>query len=579
MRNPYIRTFLFAVVLQISIGAFGQVGIGVNPPDPSAMLHVQDTTKGMLIPRMTAAQRNNIQNPAEGLMIYQTDNPSGFWYYKSGQWINTFPSNGGGKSVIVLADSITNAEAQIKIANEAGPNTQEIRILRCANLTTVDLSIVTNSLLQIDIEDNPVLQTVNLSNVSNIDGGIIIINCPQFNTLNLSSVGTIGKIFGGGYTGGSLHIVNTGLQSLNFPQLRLAVSSFWLNNNPALSNINLPNLKTTVGIAITGSPILDNISLNNLKSTGSIVMNSVSSLSNINLSSLTTIGTLTIKATLLSNISLPVLSSVISVINISSPQLASADFPMMSVCPELTLSAGTQLNSVAAPSLLSSKINISGGPLNSVNLNALQTSAGINIAAGTGSNVSINFPALQSASANGTATISITGIGGSLSFPVMQKADGLTLSQINSLSAPVLDSIKKYLEIINSPSLTALSFPALKKSSGIRIENCGVTSASFPQFISNYEYNISSRDFYIGLNPNLVTLTFPNLSVIYGNVQVFSNKLPSSEVNALLARIRASSRNYTEIVTLTQIPPAPPTGQGILDKNYLISQGIEVFTD
>ena len=54
-----------------------------NAPDASAMLDVQSTTKGLLIPKMTLLQRNAINNPATGLLIYQTNGTVGF-YYNSG---------------------------------------------------------------------------------------------------------------------------------------------------------------------------------------------------------------------------------------------------------------------------------------------------------------------------------------------------------------------------------------------------------------------------------------------------------------------------------------------------------------
>lgn len=50
-------------------------------PDSSAMLDVSSTTKGMLIPRMTSAQRVSIANPAQGLIIFQTDGNSGLWVF------------------------------------------------------------------------------------------------------------------------------------------------------------------------------------------------------------------------------------------------------------------------------------------------------------------------------------------------------------------------------------------------------------------------------------------------------------------------------------------------------------------
>lgn len=49
----------------------------------SSMLDIKSTTKGVLIPRMTAAQKTAITTPATGLLVFQTDGTSGF-YYNSG---------------------------------------------------------------------------------------------------------------------------------------------------------------------------------------------------------------------------------------------------------------------------------------------------------------------------------------------------------------------------------------------------------------------------------------------------------------------------------------------------------------
>jgi len=68
------------------------VGIGTNTPHASAALEVKDSARGILIPRMTMAQRIVIQNPAEGVMIYQTDSTKGFWYFSSNKWKNILSS-------------------------------------------------------------------------------------------------------------------------------------------------------------------------------------------------------------------------------------------------------------------------------------------------------------------------------------------------------------------------------------------------------------------------------------------------------------------------------------------------------
>lgn len=51
--------------------------------DSSAILDIKSSTKGLLPPRMTEAERIAISNPATGLVVYQTDATAGY-YYNSG---------------------------------------------------------------------------------------------------------------------------------------------------------------------------------------------------------------------------------------------------------------------------------------------------------------------------------------------------------------------------------------------------------------------------------------------------------------------------------------------------------------
>ncbi|MCF2443657.1 hypothetical protein L0657_06790 [Dyadobacter sp. CY345] len=51
--------------------------IGGGGLDPSAALQITSTTQGFLLPRMTRAQKLAIVSPADGLMVWQTDSPSG----------------------------------------------------------------------------------------------------------------------------------------------------------------------------------------------------------------------------------------------------------------------------------------------------------------------------------------------------------------------------------------------------------------------------------------------------------------------------------------------------------------------
>ncbi|PZR27736.1 MAG: hypothetical protein DI535_09125 [Citrobacter freundii] len=55
--------------------------------DPSAILDLKSFKKGFLVPRMTMEQRDLIPSPAIGLLIYQTNGVTGFYYYDGTEWI------------------------------------------------------------------------------------------------------------------------------------------------------------------------------------------------------------------------------------------------------------------------------------------------------------------------------------------------------------------------------------------------------------------------------------------------------------------------------------------------------------
>jgi hypothetical protein len=76
MRKFYKFIIVLGVFLFVpSFYLFAQVGISADnsEPDASAGLEVKFGDKGFLPPRMTTAQRNTITIPAEGLVIYNTD--------------------------------------------------------------------------------------------------------------------------------------------------------------------------------------------------------------------------------------------------------------------------------------------------------------------------------------------------------------------------------------------------------------------------------------------------------------------------------------------------------------------------
>lgn len=63
-----------------------QVGIGTVTPHEKALLEVSSNSKGILFPRMTQTQRQSIADPEAGLLVYQTDEKAGIYYFDGTRW-------------------------------------------------------------------------------------------------------------------------------------------------------------------------------------------------------------------------------------------------------------------------------------------------------------------------------------------------------------------------------------------------------------------------------------------------------------------------------------------------------------
>ena len=125
------NTIFLALVLNVNLLAQG-VKISPQPgtPDPSAILETQDTTKGVLMPRVnlqSLTDGTTISNPATSLMVFNTGTslaPAGF-YYNAGtpqapQWALVLPNpanttlNMNGFAIENLATPVNPADAVTK---------------------------------------------------------------------------------------------------------------------------------------------------------------------------------------------------------------------------------------------------------------------------------------------------------------------------------------------------------------------------------------------------------------------------------------------------------------------------------
>jgi len=88
----------------------------VNPPDPSAMLDVQSSDKGLLIPRVeltSTTDQTTIASPATSLLVYNTNTVSdvspNFYYWNGTAWVLLGSTN--------KVPKVTYSQMQSMIAN------------------------------------------------------------------------------------------------------------------------------------------------------------------------------------------------------------------------------------------------------------------------------------------------------------------------------------------------------------------------------------------------------------------------------------------------------------------------------
>ncbi len=85
-----MKSIIFILLLFSTVNFTQAQSVAINTDrsaaNASAILDVKSTTKGLLIPRLTQTQRNAVTTPATGLLIYQTDNTPGYYFYNGTAW-------------------------------------------------------------------------------------------------------------------------------------------------------------------------------------------------------------------------------------------------------------------------------------------------------------------------------------------------------------------------------------------------------------------------------------------------------------------------------------------------------------
>tara|TARA_B100000795_G_scaffold259675_1_gene234849 strand:+ start:3764 stop:5089 length:1326 start_codon:yes stop_codon:yes gene_type:complete len=129
-----LTSLMILLILSFSNHKISAQSMGISStsitPDPSSILEMRTTTKGVLIPRMTTAERDLISLPANGLMIYNTST-SRFNFYNGSTWVVLVSDSSAYLSVDAGSTLTTSSTSDVAIAdmNQTAPETATYLVL------------------------------------------------------------------------------------------------------------------------------------------------------------------------------------------------------------------------------------------------------------------------------------------------------------------------------------------------------------------------------------------------------------------------------------------------------------------
>ena len=202
------------------------------------MLEVESTTKGFLPPRMTTTQRDAISSPVAGLVIYQTDNTPGFYYYNGSAWVTL----GGATQLNELSDVNTSTATSGYVLVADGTDFESVAVSGDISLTNAGVTAI-----QANSVDG---SAIDLS--GNAAGDVMYYNGTDWIRLAKGSDGQVLTLASGVPTwaaaGGSSFVgvraystVSTDMYNTNWSQVTFGGENFDIGNNFASNTFTAPS--------------------------------------------------------------------------------------------------------------------------------------------------------------------------------------------------------------------------------------------------------------------------------------------------------------------------------------------------
>ncbi|MDR2809750.1 MAG: hypothetical protein LBB84_04225 [Tannerellaceae bacterium] len=92
------KSLLWAILFLVALHSFAQVGMGIEKPNAAAMLDINSSNKGILVPRValnsTTFDLDGLPTQPNGLLIYNTGGAlaEGFYFWNGTEWENLLSS-------------------------------------------------------------------------------------------------------------------------------------------------------------------------------------------------------------------------------------------------------------------------------------------------------------------------------------------------------------------------------------------------------------------------------------------------------------------------------------------------------
>lgn len=174
MKTKLLILFLLTVVGNKML-AQNNMGIGTENPDPSAILDISDTTKGVLVPRVTSLQRLAIPSPANGLLVYDlTENCFQYYSQPTLSWISMCnligPTGPTGPSGGPIGPTGVTGPTGAKTAETHGANATSQTIISSVNPNFTDINDLHVSVTLNDSATLNIFSTGGLYSSSNNSG-------------------------------------------------------------------------------------------------------------------------------------------------------------------------------------------------------------------------------------------------------------------------------------------------------------------------------------------------------------------------------------------------------------------------